>query len=37
VTVFDHLRVLLARPKSLKGEVCVITGAGNVVLRSVIV
>mmetsp|Transcript_11560 Transcript_11560/g.25277 ORF Transcript_11560/g.25277 Transcript_11560/m.25277 type:complete len:308 (-) Transcript_11560:113-1036(-) len=29
VAVFEQVRVLLAQPKSLEGEVCVITGAGS--------
>lgn len=29
VAVFEQVRVLLAQPKSLEGEVCVITGAGE--------
>jgi hypothetical protein len=34
ISALDHLRVLLSRPKSLKGEICLITGGGSGIGRG---
>mmetsp|Transcript_26648 Transcript_26648/g.39586 ORF Transcript_26648/g.39586 Transcript_26648/m.39586 type:complete len:307 (+) Transcript_26648:51-971(+) len=35
ISVYDHMRVLLSSPKSLQGEICLITGGGSGIGRGI--